>query len=60
MDSDTSIETFVPCPDPECDAGFIMVHNAYSSNPLKGEEEMCDTCKGLGVVPVFSRFVAAD
>lgn len=55
-----SFNGFVPCPDPECEDGLITVHNAYASNPLKGEEEMCDTCKGLGVVPITAQIAEAD
>ena len=38
----------VPCPDPECVDGIILVHNAYSTDPLKAEEQPCDTCNGRG------------
>ena len=36
----------VPCPDSECVNGIILVNNAYSSDPLKPEEQPCDTCGG--------------
>ena len=36
----------IPCPDPECVNGIILVYNAYSADPLKPEEQLCDTCKG--------------
>jgi len=38
----------IPCPDPECVDGIILVHNAYSADPLKPEEQTCDTCGGRG------------
>jgi len=38
----------IPCPDPECIDGIILVHNAYSEDPLKPEEQPCDTCGGRG------------
>jgi hypothetical protein len=37
-----------PCPDPECVDGMILVHNAYSEDPLKPEAQICDTCGGRG------------
>ncbi len=37
-----------PCPDSKCNNGKIIVHNAYSKNPLKGEEQDCDRCGGKG------------
>lgn len=37
-----------PCPDPHCIDGRIVVHNAYSGDPLKGEEQICDLCSGNG------------
>jgi hypothetical protein len=36
----------VPCPDPECVDGVILVYNAYSENPLEPEEQTCDICGG--------------
>ena len=36
----------IPCPDPECVDGIILVYNAYSANPLVPEEQICDTCGG--------------
>ena len=38
----------IPCPDPECVDGTILVHNAYSADPLTPEEQTCDTCGGRG------------
>ena len=38
----------VPCPDPECVDGIILVHNAYSVDPLKPAKQPCDTCGGRG------------
>ena len=38
----------VPCPDPECVNGIILVHNAYSETPLIPEEQTCDVCGGSG------------
>ncbi len=38
----------IPCPDPECADGIILVHNAYSPEPLKPEEQICDICGGRG------------
>ena len=38
----------VPCPDPECVDGVILVNNAYSDNPLVPEEQSCDRCGGRG------------
>ncbi len=38
----------IPCPDPECEDGIILVHNAYNPDPLKPEEQICDCCKGKG------------
>ena len=38
----------VPCPDTECVGGFILVHNAYSADPLKAEVQICDLCGGTG------------
>ena len=40
-----SVQAF-PCPDPACVDGVILVHNAYSDDPLKPEEQTCDTCGG--------------
>ena len=36
----------IPCPDPECVDGKILVYNAYSATPLVPEEQPCDTCDG--------------
>lgn len=49
----------IPCPDPECEAGTIVVHNAYAADPLKGEKQPCDRCGGAGVVMVDDE-VATD
>lgn len=38
----------VPCSDPECVDGKILVYDAYSANPLEGEEQPCDRCNGTG------------
>lgn len=40
----------IPCPDPDCVGGKILVHNAYSSDPLVPEEQICDTCNGQSFV----------
>lgn len=45
-------QTEVPCPDLNCQDGFIVVHNAYSADPLKGERQLCDTCLGRGFIVV--------
>ena len=37
----------VPCPDPTCVDGVILVHNAYK-DPLVPEEQPCDRCGGKG------------
>ncbi len=52
----SSIPTVVVCPDPDCIAGKIVVHNAYSPDPLKGEEQVCDRCAGRGSL-VVERFL---
>lgn len=39
-----------PCPDPECKEGRILVFNIYNPDPRKGEWEVCDVCRGSGVV----------
>jgi hypothetical protein len=38
----------IPCPDPDCIDGIILVHNAYNADPRKPEEQPCDTCGGRG------------
>jgi len=38
----------IPCPDPKCFNGKIIVHNAYSPDPLVGEEQPCNRCGGKG------------
>ncbi len=40
--------TTIPCPDPKCHVGKIIVHNAYDPNPLVGKEQPCDRCNGKG------------
>ncbi len=40
----------LPCPDSECVDGYILVHNAYSPDPLKGERQKCDVCGGTGYI----------
>ena len=42
-----SVQT-VPCPDPECVDGVILVHNAYSDTPLVPKGQICDICGGRG------------
>ncbi len=44
------------CPDPDCIDGKIVVHNAYSPDPLKGEEQVCDRCAGQAYL-VAERFL---
>ena len=39
-----------PCPDLYCIDGRIVVHNAYSDDPLRGEEQACDLCSGSGFI----------
>jgi len=48
-----SIKAF-PCPDPECVDGIILVHNVYSADPLKPEEQTCDVCGGKSYVVLES------
>ena len=40
----------IPCFDLKCHNGKIIVHNAYSADPLKGEEQPCDRCNGRGFI----------
>ena len=40
----------IPCPDPGCVDGVIMVCNAYSDMPLEGKAQPCDCCKGRGFI----------
>lgn len=42
----------VPCPDPQCKNGVIRIHNAYSADPLKGEEQICEICDGRGLLVI--------
>lgn len=44
------MSNLIPCPDPDCENGVIYVHNAYSADPLKAEEQPCDTCGGRGFI----------
>jgi hypothetical protein len=44
-----SVKAF-PCPDPQCVDGIILVHNAYSTDPLIPEEQPCDHCEGKGYI----------
>jgi len=44
----------IPCSDPECADGFILVHNAYSPTPLKPEKQRCDICGGKGYLVLES------
>lgn len=37
-----------PCPDLQCVDGKILVHNAYSADPLTPEVQPCDICGGTG------------
>jgi len=53
MSNQVSILT-IPCPDPKCRSGKIVVHNAYSSDPLKGERQVCDRCNGRGFLVFHS------
>ena len=38
----------IPCPDPQCVDGKILVHNAYAPDPRTPEVQECDTCGGHG------------
>ena len=40
----------MPCPDPACVDGVILVYNAYSEDPTKPEEQPCDLCQTSGFV----------
>ena len=40
----------MPCPDPECREGIILVSNAYNANPLEFEKKICDSCDGRGYI----------
>lgn len=42
----------IPCPDPLCKNGVIIVHNAYSANPLQGEKQICEACDGRGFIVI--------
>lgn len=53
MTNQVSVLT-IPCPDPKCRSGKITVHNAYSPDPLKGEEQDCDRCAGRGFLVIHS------
>ncbi len=49
----------IPCPDPKCEDGYILVYNAYNEDPLKGEKQPCDLCLGKGYV-IISGFEGKD
>jgi hypothetical protein len=49
MTPKVSIEA-MPCPDPECVEGMILVYNAYSPDPRKPEKQICDRCFGRGYI----------
>ncbi len=38
----------MPCPDPGCLDGKILVYNVYAADPLKPEKQDCDVCGGSG------------
>lgn len=40
--------TVMPCPDPECVEGTIVIRNAY--DPTQREKQPCDKCNGQGYV----------
>ena len=42
--------SMLPCPDPMCIDVTILVHNAYSEDPLKPEEEVCRVCHGKSYI----------
>ena len=42
---------FLPCPDPDCKNGEILIYDAYSPTPLVGKKAVFDVCRGLGKVP---------
>ncbi len=44
----------IPCPDPDCVDGTIIVYDAYSDTPLVGEAQICDCCNGNGSIVVPS------
>lgn len=50
----------MPCPDPECKEGYIVVYEAYSSTPLVGHEEICGTCTGDGYIVVKNDLALAN
>lgn len=50
----------MPCTEPLCRNGKIVVHNAYAEDPLKGEEQTCDVCQGLGFVVFKDKIAIAN
>ena len=40
----------MPCPDPDCIDGKIVVYNIYDEDPLVGEEQPCGLCRGGYIV----------
>ena len=40
----------ITCVNDGCKDGFILVHNAYNTNPLVGVKEPCDLCNGTGYI----------
>jgi hypothetical protein len=45
--------TEIPCPDVDCNRGWIPVCNAYSENPLSPEPQICEVCAGKGFLVVM-------
>jgi len=50
----------LPCPDPECRGGFVIVHDAYAADPLVGEKRLCDRCFGCGFILPTSQVAIAN
>ena len=50
----------IPCYNPDCENGTIYVHDAYSSNPLKPKEYVCDTCDGHGFLVISDEFALTN
>lgn len=40
----------IPCLNPDCEDGEIIVFNAYNPDPLKPETEQCAFCNGRGFI----------